>query len=1137
MSLSASRTRGRRLVLAVLVAAGSLGALPAATAAAAAPPPAAHQKIAQELLDRIAGARSGPGTRFEAVVVLKDRGLAPSSPDAARRTLTDSAKAMQAPVTDLVGARRDQVVNTFWLKNMVLVRATPATLDAVAALPLVDRVIPNFTLKTPTEPQRKQAKAEAETAVAWGVSKIGADRVQADGTTGAGVRVAILDTGIDTQHPDLAGKLVSADPANPEHPGGWLEFAADGSPVHSTPHDSSYHGTHVAGTIAGGHSSGTQIGVAPGAELMAGLVIPGGSGTLTQVIAGMQWAIAPYDADGKPAGKPANVVSMSLGEEGYSSEMVEPARNIYLAGAFPAFAIGNECVPGGSAAPGNVFESTGVGATDDGDNVPDFSCGGVVRKKDWADAPASWPDSYVVPDLSAPGVDVLSSLPGGEYGLLSGTSMATPHVSGTVALMLHANPKLTPDDTLEILTGTSFFDDRYGARPNTRFGAGRIDAAAAVAEARLASGITGTVTAGKDPLAKTTITVAATGRSYTSDADGHFKIRVPAGTYDLTLSRFGYHDQRVRVAVATGKQTALRVTLKPTPRGTISGRVAYGPTGSTVPGATVRVLDVLDELTAVSDGTGHYTVQNVPEGSYRVAASAAGISATAPRQVVVTGGHRPATADFALPRPPATQLVSVTRDGGQIRDHTFWPAMSGDAGVIAFASASGELVPGDTNDDMDIFARDGRTGAIERISVASDGTGANAWSISPTVSPDGRYVGFLSGATNLVPGEGTGIPGSFARDRRTGTTELVSVSSEEKPADGLSGQPVFSTDGRYAVFVSQATNLVPGDANGKQDIFLRDRVAGTTELVSAGLGGAGADGDSLEPSVSGDGRFVAFESGAENLVAGGGNAHRDVFVRDRKTGTTEVIPAPGGAEATQPSLSADGRKVAYAVSPADGPSQVYVYDRQGRTTTLVSQAATGTGGADSYTASPRISGDGTAVAFFSFAGNLVPGDGGGASDVFVRDLRTAKTDKVSGALGGQEGDSYSDFPAISTDGKYVAFESEAANLVEDDTNGRSDIFVRDRAPGPAPRFALSDLRTEDAHGRSPAQISASVKDVGELAGSYQAVLWVDGVVTAERPVPVRPGQTACVTFELPGLARGTHTVRLGPLTGSVTVRR
>jgi Tol biopolymer transport system component len=478
----------------------------------------------------------------------------------------------------------------------------------------------------------------------------------------------------------------------------------------------------------------------------------------------------------------------------------------------------------------------------------------------------------------------------------------------------------------------------------------------------------------------------------------------------------------------------------------------------------------------------------------------------------------------------------VTRDGGQIHADTFWPAMSGDGGVIAFASMASEIAPGEANDDMDVFARDTRTGVIERISAAADGAGADAWAISPTISPDGRYVGFLSGATNLVPGDVNGVPDSFARDRRTGANELISVSSDERQADGLSGQPVFSADGRYAVFLSQATNLVPGDTNGRQDVFLRDRVAGTTERVSVGSAGVQADGDSLEPSVSADGRFVAFESGAENLVPGAGNDHRDVFVRDRRTGTTEVIPAPAGVEVTQPSISADGRMVAYASSGPDAPSQVSVYDRQTRASTLVSQAASGTGGADAYTASPRISGDGNYVAFFSFAANLVPGDDG-MSDVFVRDLRARTTAKVSGGVGGRLGDAYSDFPSISTDGKYVAFESEATNLVEDDTNGYSDIFVHDRAPGPEARFAVADLRTDGGHGRAPVRITASVKDVGEVAGTYQALLWIDGAIAGERAVSVREDQTTRVSFEVRDLPRGTHTVRLGPLAGSVTVGR
>ncbi|MBJ6636191.1 S8 family serine peptidase [Streptomyces sp. I5] len=547
MPLPSRPRRGRhryRSLLSVLgICATALTAAPAtAPAAPAGPsrPAGAPAKIDPAVLARMDAAEARGDGRVEAAVVL--RTAADSLPDGTatevRRALARGTAADQAPVVDLVEANGDRVLNTFWLKNMVLVRATPDTLRQLAALAPVERVIPNFTLESPPgETPEKSAAAVARAtagATTWGLAKIGADKAQDDRKlTGAGVRVAVLDTGIDIAHPDLSGKLAGADSADPAHPGGWIEFDADGRPVPgSLPHDSAYHGTHVAGTVAGGDASGTRIGVAPGAELMGGLVIPGGRGSLAQVIAGMQWAIAPYAADGTPAGKPADVVSMSLGSDGYADELVEPARNIARAGAFPAFAIGNECLQG-SAAPGNVFEAVSVGATDADDNVADFSCGEVAHKSNWSSPPAEWPDTYVVPDVSAPGVDVLSALPDGGYGTLDGTSMATPHVSGTVALMLQARPDLTVDEALAILTGTSRADGRYGALPNPRYGHGRIDAYAAVTEAALNSGVRGTVTDGRSgkPLAGVAVARTDTGRTVTTDAAGRFSLRLaPAAT-------------------------------------------------------------------------------------------------------------------------------------------------------------------------------------------------------------------------------------------------------------------------------------------------------------------------------------------------------------------------------------------------------------------------------------------------------------------------------------------------------------------------------------------------------------------------------------------------------------------------------
>ncbi|MEU6712107.1 S8 family serine peptidase [Nonomuraea sp. NPDC046802] len=1093
------------------------------TTLVASPVAARTEPLPVQKIDPKLTAQFGNG-RVEAAVVLRTpRDLqAPRSRAQARQTLAASAEAMQDPVVALVGSRGDQVVNTFWLKNMVLVRATPETLTAVAALDLVERIIPNFTLTAP-EPDRAAAP-RAAAATTWGLSKIGADKVQDDGITGKGVRVAVLDTGIDITHPDLKGKLVSADPADPRHPGGWIEFGPDGKPVASEPHDSSYHGTHVAGTIAGGDASGTRIGVAPGAELMAGLVIPGGQGTFAQVVAGMQWALAPYAADGSPAGEPADVVSMSLGGEGYADEMIEPARNIYYAGAFPSFAIGNDCAPGQSGSPGNVYEAVAVGATDADDNVPEFSCGGVVKRTDWFDAPGEWPDSYVVPDVSAPGVDVVSAMPGGRYTALSGTSMATPHVSGTVALMLQARPDLTVDAALDILAGTSVSDERYGPRPNPRVGHGRIDAEAAVAEAALRSGVRGTVTDERTrrPLAGVRV-ARPDGRSVVTGQDGTFELRLPAGEHGLTLSRFGYRQTATKVRVRADRISDVRVRLERTRWGTVSGRVTYGPTGATVPGATVTVLDVPDVLAATTDGNGRYTIKDVPSGDYQVAAHAPGVSRSDPVKVVR------GAADLSLPRPPDTERLSLGSDGRQANGDAWWPELSGDGTVAVFASFASNLDGEDTNGELDIFATDLRTRETRRVSVPSGGGLGNSFSLSPTVSGDGRFVGFNSGATNLVPGDTNGQTDAFVHDRQTGATERISVAHDGSQADGLSGSPRFSTDGRFAVFNSDATNLVPGDTNGRSDVFVRDRQTGTTTRISLARDGSQVDGNSREATISADGRYVAFQSDASALVPGDENGAIDAFVRDLRTGTLTRVTGPRqDTQTAGPVLSANGRALAF--SNGVGLGQLYVQDLTTGRNDLVSAAVDG-GDATGMSFAPTLSADGRVVAFYSDANDLVGGDTNPFSDVFVRDVAAGTTKRVSTAPKGIEGDGRSDLPSISDDGRYVVFESTSANLVEGDTNRRSDVFVHDLVAGPQALFALSDLDV------SSRRVRASVKNVGEKDGSYEAVLRVNGTEEQRRSVRLRAGRSAWVSFDLRRRPPGGYTVVLGPLTGRFTVER
>ncbi|TWD73125.1 Tol biopolymer transport system component [Kribbella amoyensis] len=1098
-------------------------------------------KIDPALLDGAKAKRSADG-RIEAAVILGPDLTVPTAPgarSAARQQvpaeLEAAAQETQQPVLDTVEAHGDEVISTFWLKNMVLVRAKPDTLDALAGIALVDRIIPNFEFTTPEQTPARTAAAED---VTWGLAKIGADRVQTErGLTGDGVRVAVLDTGIDITHPDLAGKLVSADAADPDHPGGWLEFGAGGEPVHSAPHDSSYHGTHVAGTIAGGDASGTRIGVAPDAELMAGLVIPNGSGSLAQVIAGMEWALAPYDADGRPTGEPADVVSMSLGAEGYEDEMIEPVRNLHRAGVFPAFAIGNECLPGGSSSPGNVYESVSVGATDVNDDVPDWSCGGTVHRTDWIDAPAEWPESFVVPDISAPGVDVYSTLPDGGYGLLSGTSMATPHVSGTVALMLQARPDLSVDDALDILAGTSISDDRYGAVPNDRVGRGRIDALAAVTEAGLQSGIRGVVTDKKSrkPLGGVTVTLSS-GREVTTDAAGVFELRVAPGTYRFDLARFGYQDGSASAQVQADRLTAVRIELDRTRWGTISGRVTYGPTGSTVPGATVTVQGVPDQLVATTARDGRYTIRDVPEGRYQVVANAPGISRTPATSVVVRNQGR---VDLALPRPFPTQRVSTSTEGAQGNAEIWWPELNTDGSVVAYASAASNLVAGDTNNDLDVFVTDRRTGAVERVSVSSKGAQGNSFSLSPTLSSDGRYVGFNSGASNLVDGDTNQQTDAFVHDRQTGRTVMVSVTPSGAPGDGLSSAPSFSADGRYVTFNSDSTNLVPGDTNGQTDVFVRDLQTGVTERISVAPDGGNANAGSREQSISADGRYVAFNSDATNLSEDDVEFQRDVFVRDRQNGTTRRVAGPNPGDNTSPVLTADGRKVAFENRSAPSwVSHLYVYDLTTGTTELASAGADGAPGNDwSFAAS--ITADGAKVAFYSDATNLVADDTNGKADVFVRDLAAGTTTRVSGGPLGVQGDGRAELPNLSGDGRYVGFQSTSTNLVGDDTNHRSDIFVHDLVAGPEARWALTGLKLTPTtvHAKGWALVTARLKNVGEAAGTYDAALRIDGEVVQQRAIPVRAGRETVVSFPVKAPPAGVHTVTLGSLTAQLTVRR
>lgn len=300
------------------------------------------------------------------------------------------------------------------------------------------------------------------------------------------------------------------------------------------------------------------------------------------------------------------------------------------------------------------------------------------------------------------------------------------------------------------------------------------------------------------------------------------------------------------------------------------------------------------------------------------------------------------------------------------------------------------------------------------VSRAQSGEKASGPSYDPEISREGRFVAFTSDATNLSPDDTDNIRDVLVRDMATGAITLVSR------ADGASGtkgndtsvDPAISPDGRFVAFASESDNLVPGLAPGRAQVFVRDLLAGTTTLVSRASGPGGAVGDffSTNPSISADGRLVAFRSNSTNLDPADSNGRLDVFVRDLSAQTTNLVSRATGAAGTignddslNPRISADGSRVAFTsyASTLDRQhfadrGEVFVRDLTAATTTLVSRA-TGRRGAvaNDEAGGATISADGSRIAFFSGATNLVPGRTQPSSDIFLRDLRSHKTSIVS----------------------------------------------------------------------------------------------------------------------------------------------
>ena len=558
---------------------------------------------------------------------------------------TDAQNAAIALVEATPGARAE----SFWLRNTLVVYGGAPLARAIAKLPGVKvvRAEKIYPLVEPVETQAAITAAEPE----WGVEKIGADDAWAEGVLGSGIVVANVDTGVQFDHPALVNQYRgSLGGGSFDHDYNWwdpTDICGD------EPCDNAGHGTHTMGTIVGGDGPGPfvpDIGVAPGARWIAAKGCEDFGCSDVALLSAGQFILAPTDVDGNnpdPTKRP-DIVNNSWGGgpgDEFYRDIVEAWR---AAGIIPVFSAGNAgpgCDSGGS--PGDFLEAFSVGATDDEDEIAGFSSRGpsVFGK--------------VNPDVSAPGVAVSSSVPGDGYAESDGTSMAAPHVAGTLALMLSAELALIGDfegaTTALSDTALDILDDQCGGDedgdPNNVYGDGRIDAAAAVALVASGGTLAGTVSDDDsgDPIAGATVTASAGGREFstTTASDGTYEMFLAAGEYAVSGVAFGYAQSPVVSAtIVTDTTTTQNLELDALPRVDVTGVVTAASDGAPIEGASVRAIGTPVDP-ATTDAGGAYTL-NLPIGSYTLRATAGGCTEEGFEDVEIVDAD--VVADFAIAR-------------------------------------------------------------------------------------------------------------------------------------------------------------------------------------------------------------------------------------------------------------------------------------------------------------------------------------------------------------------------------------------------------------------------------------------------------------------------------------------------------
>lgn len=385
---------------------------------------------------------------------------------------------------------------------------------------------------------------------------------------------------------------------------------------------------------------------------------------------------------------------------------------------------------------------------------------------------------------------------------------------------------------------------------------------------------------------------------------------------------------------------------------------------------------------------------------------------------------------------------------------------SSDGVYIVFSTDAANAFLADSNGVTDIWRQNGQSGALERVSSTTAGAATDGASFSPAISADGRYVAFASLATNLTLNDGNGFADVFRKDMSTGSALIVSAAPDGLSANSVSFGPAISANGRYVAFLSAASNIVGDDTNYSVDVFRKDMLTSKTLRVNLAADGTEASAGAMNaPAISADGRFVAFDSTAANLTGFDGNNRDDVFVKDMLTGAIiRASEGPNGESLTggldgilKPAISADGHYVVFATSAAmlagdsNGVADIY---RKDLLSGAILRVSTDSGGNQGNAASfdADISADGRYVSFTSQASNFAAGDKPLSADIFRKDLLTGALLLISRNPDGVPAFGQSTHAAISADGATIGFTSDAGVLVTPDTNFLQDVFTAHIGP-------------------------------------------------------------------------------------------